>query len=145
MHQLHVDARLSRIYQRLSGFLSRAEAQAVRDDVAAACRRIGDGPGTLTMVADLRDYPAQSQAVSGIGEEIAAILAAAAPAGFAIVTGSALQRLRLRRVMDAARPRFFDTMEEAAATLGWEPAWLAAAITSPDTPPRAAWLPAAAR
>lgn len=131
MHQFHVYERQGRIFQRLSGFLSRAEA--VRDDVAAACRRI-DAPGALTMLADLSDYPAQSQDVSGISMEIAAILAAAAPAGFAVVTGSALQRVRLRRVMDAARPRFFETVAAAAVDLDWEPAFLAA-INSPGTQP----------
>lgn len=138
VHQIHVDERRARIHQRLSGFLSRAEAEAVRDHVAAACRRIG-APGVLTMLADLSDYPPQSQDVSGIGVEIAAIIAAAAPAAFAVVTGSALQRVRLRRVMDTARPRFFETAAAAAADLGWEPAFLTV-ISSRGTPPFATSL-----
>lgn len=144
MHQFHFDPERRRIFQRLAGFLSVAEAQAVRAAVASACARVA-APGTLTMVADLIDYPPQSQEVSRIGEEIAAIIAAAEPAGFAVVTGSALQRLRLRRVMEAARPRFHDTVAEAAAALGWEATWLATALSSPGTPPAATSPPAGGR
>lgn len=143
MHQFHFDSQRCRIVQRLAGFLTVAEAEAVRDEVAAACERACVLPGTLTMVADLRDYPPQSREVSRVGEEIARILARATPAVFAVVTGSALQRVRLRRVMEAARPQFFGTVEDAAAALGWEPSWTAASLSSPDTPPAAA-LPRAA-
>ena len=70
------------------------------------------------MLADLNDYPPQSREVGVIGTEIAAIIAAVVPIGFAVVIGSALQRLRLRGIMAAARPRFFATVEAAAADPG---------------------------
>ena len=135
MHHFHFDAESSRLFQRLTGFLTRTEAESVCAEVAGACA--GLRPGALTMLADLRDYPPQSQEVSRIGEEIAALIAAASPAGFAVVTGSALQRLRLRRVMAAAHPRFFETVAAAATDLGWEAEWVQR-VSAPDVPPRAA-------
>ncbi len=80
------------------------------------------------MLADMSGYPPQGPAVNATGAAIAAEIAATPRTGYAVVTGSALQRLRLRRVLEAARPRFFDGVAEAAVWLGWgDLGWLHAA------------------
>ena len=121
--RFHFDSALCRIIQQLDGFLSLDEAEAVHRDVSAACARVRDGGGTLAVLVDYRHYPVQSQAVSTVGERIAAEYAATPLAGFAAVTGSAMQRVRLRRVLEAVRPSFFENPAEAVDRLGWARDW----------------------
>lgn len=124
------DPASGRLYQRLHGFLSVADAEAVRQQVTQACERVRQAGLLMSVLVNLRDYPAQSQAVNDVVARIAATVAATPRRGYAVVTGSALQRLRLRRVMDAIGPDFFDSAPAAAAHLGWEPAFLAT-VSSP--------------
>ena len=132
MHQLHFDTRRGRIHQRLEGFLTVAEAQAVHRQVVRACDRMRPLGEPASVLVDLRDYPPQGQEVNAVTQTIAAVFAALPPIGFAVVTGSALQRMRLRRVLEAVQPSFFDQIQDAVAHLGWEQDWPNAMISSPD-------------
>lgn len=112
-----------RVHIRLEGFLTLEQAEEVRRQVADACRQIRSAGGALSMLADLTDYAPQSRAVNDVGADIAAAVAATRRSEYAVVTGSALQRLRLRRVLEVAQPSFFDGLDEAVAWLGWEAGW----------------------
>lgn len=139
MQIFQFDQPRGRIHQRLHGFLTVPEAEAIRAQVVAACDRMRAADGALTVLVDLGDYAPQSQAVNAITEQIATAYAAVAPAGFAAATTSALQRLRLRRVLEAVGPHFFDTPDQAALHLGWEKDWHLG-FSSPGTPPGGALL-----
>lgn len=129
MSAFRFDPARGRIHLRMEGFLSLEQATEIRRQVDDACGRIRSAGGTLSMLADMTEYPPQSRSVNDIGVEIAAAVAATPRTGYAVVTGSALQRLRLRRVLEAAQPSFFERQDEAAAWLGWEPGWIDAAAS----------------
>lgn len=142
--RFHFDQRRGRVHQQMRGFLSVADAEGIHRRVADACDRVRAGGGSLSVLVDMSDYPPQSQEVGAVGGRIAAAYAAVPLSGFAVVTGSALQRVRLRRVLEPVGPAFFDRVDDAAAHLGWERDWLRA-ISPPDAPPGAASPPAARR
>jgi hypothetical protein len=112
-------ARLLRWTMR--GFWTMADVAAFAQSMRAATKPLGAPPHSYDGLCDSRDFPVQSGEVSAALGEIDRIGGAMRKGRFAIVVGSAMNKLQAQRTLKGEGIRVFLVLDDALAWLREEP------------------------
>jgi hypothetical protein len=119
VHSVHFDRRRMRLHFEGTGFWDLAEAMTFYTEVTVACREARKEARPLSILADLSDYLPQGGPVSDTHERTVAEIRQAPLDRYALVAPSALNRMRIRRMLVGIPHQIFTLRGDAAAWLGW--------------------------
>ena len=114
MYSIAVDRERRIVCATMSGFFSEEEVAAFARDEQAAAASLGCPSGQFGLLIEGSGGLIQSQDVAAAFRALMADLPLKA-GRIAMVTGSALLKLQLRRMITSDRAAVFDTMDEARA------------------------------
>ena len=119
MHDVRFDPQARRVMIRASGFWNDAEFAAFAKDARAAFDVFGQDERPVDILADLEGYQPQSlEALSH--HDFLGTIGTAKIGRHALVTGSALLRIQMRRFYEVIPIAYFADRASALAWLGWD-------------------------
>jgi hypothetical protein len=119
MHVIYHDENANRLYVKMVGFWQIAEATHLHRSISEAVSNARRRATTLSMMSDLTEYATPGTGVSAIARKTADMIREGGVSRYAIVTHSALQRVRMRRLLPGIAFDLFSDITAAETWLGW--------------------------
>ena len=117
---LHLDGARARLYVRARGTWALALAEAFREDMRNVRQWVLQSGRTIAILTDLSDLSVHAQDIAPVISEGAQQVFGLPVSAYAMIVPTALMRMQVRRIDPLQQERrLFETVEDAAAWLGW--------------------------